>query len=811
MADFFNNSIEGFEALLKQIQNVKRELKEIAKINEKAVQGINPAEAKAEDIKKLDVATQNLIKTEKEMVKVTAEEIKFAKKIAEAKSREGKIRAENRLILQEQIKKNKEEAKVNLGLVNAYQQQSKTLRDLKNQYKALTLGTAQQRKEAEKLLPKIKLLDNRLKAVDKSVGDNFRNVGNYSGAIRDLTPLLGGFGSQLTRIQMTLEGAKSGLQGLIKGQKGATKSSKAFGFALKAIPIFAIVGAITALVSAFASTQRGANALRRVIEPVKAVFDALLGVVQNLSFKAFDALSDAIDNPKQALIDLGNIIKDNIINRFKSFLVLGEAFSLLMDGEFAEAAKKGADAMIQLSTGVTDGTDKLIAFNDELTDVVDNAIETGNQIAELQIKFEELEIATVVPLAKARLEYQKLREIGNDQLKTEEERIQALLKAEKVQRDISEKERALLELRIEKQRLQNSLSDTDNEAKLEFQNLLKEQLGFEAAAQKKINSIVSLRTGLEKRLLEQRRKEFLEFAKALEELDKGLRDRIGSPEELKSTRELQGKITGFIEEEINERDRLYAESIEKRREEELQLAKDITGELGKQLDERLKLRQEALKEEEALIQKNIDRQSQLAEKGLANQLAFEKQQLAKNRLEQIQQERKAAQLKEAQRLAELFISLKEAEAKIDPSGSTQRALQGVAEAKAISEGIKGTLKFLEGFSDGGYTGDGGKYEAAGVVHKGEFVIDKETTQNLGLRGATMNDFKSMVSMHDISRERAVEGSKNTDVVNSIQDLKETIKNRPIQKVDIDKLGNIIEIIDNGNFKKVTKLKTRPRL
>jgi len=36
------------------------------------------------------------------------------------------------------------------------------------------------------------------------------------------------------------------------------------------------------------------------------------------------------------------------------------------------------------------------------------------------------------------------------------------------------------------------------------------------------------------------------------------------------------------------------------------------------------------------------------------------------------------------------------------------------------------------FSSGGYTGDGGKYEPAGVVHKGEYVLNAETTRALGL-------------------------------------------------------------------------------
>lgn len=47
----------------------------------------------------------------------------------------------------------------------------------------------------------------------------------------------------------------------------------------------------------------------------------------------------------------------------------------------------------------------------------------------------------------------------------------------------------------------------------------------------------------------------------------------------------------------------------------------------------------------------------------------------------------------------------------------------------------GTFSFAnmlsKGFSGGGYTGDGGKYEPKGVVHGGEFVFTKEATQRLG--------------------------------------------------------------------------------
>ena len=38
----------------------------------------------------------------------------------------------------------------------------------------------------------------------------------------------------------------------------------------------------------------------------------------------------------------------------------------------------------------------------------------------------------------------------------------------------------------------------------------------------------------------------------------------------------------------------------------------------------------------------------------------------------------------------------------------------------------------DNFADGGYTGDGGKYQPAGIVHAGEFVMNKEATSRIGV-------------------------------------------------------------------------------
>ncbi|MGX2951275.1 tape measure protein [Ursidibacter sp. B-7004-1] len=68
----------------------------------------------------------------------------------------------------------------------------------------------------------------------------------------------------------------------------------------------------------------------------------------------------------------------------------------------------------------------------------------------------------------------------------------------------------------------------------------------------------------------------------------------------------------------------------------------------------------------------------------------------------------------------------------------------------ISEGWQKTKTFL-GFGDsepqqkwsGGYTGNGGKYEPAGIVHRGEYVMTKEATARLGVANLNRLNYGGM--------------------------------------------------------------------
>ena len=93
-------------------------------------------------------------------------------------------------------------------------------------------------------------------------------------------------------------------------------------------------------------------------------------------------------------------------------------------------------------------------------------------------------------------------------------------------------------------------------------------------------------------------------------------------------------------------------------------------------------------------------------------------------------------------LADLFM------AGLEGAGSFEQALLRLAQtilrnlatqmlvrafANAAPGGFMSFVGGLMGFADGGYTGDGGRLEPAGIVHKGEFVMSKAATARLGVQ------------------------------------------------------------------------------
>lgn len=133
-----------------------------------------------------------------------------------------------------------------------------------------------------------------------------------------------------------------------------------------------------------------------------------------------------------------------------------------------------------------------------------------------------------------------------------------------------------------------------------------------------------------------------------------------------------------------------------------------------------------------------------------------------------------------------------------------------------------------GFADGGYTGDGAKYDEAGIVHRGEFVNTKEQTSKYGMRNWSAKDFDKKVSeghfnqftdsslferqnMQFMTIEKEKVGYDFSKLETELREVKNAILNKPVSSLNVDKLGNLIEETARNGVKEIKTYKRRTRL
>jgi hypothetical protein len=200
-----------------------------------------------------------------------------------------------------------------------------------------------------------------------SVGKVSKNVNGLKDSFNTLTSNLP-FAGAIQQVTQ-LSGAMSGL---VKGTGAATNGMKVLRTAIVSTGIGALVVALIALISYFKRTDEGATKLEGIMGALGAAMDEVTGFIAELGSTIFEAF-ESVENFGQALKDLGNFVITNLINRFKSVLVYGEAIGLLFKGEFAAATKKAADGLIQMNTGIENGTDKFDKFADRIAKAAEEA------------------------------------------------------------------------------------------------------------------------------------------------------------------------------------------------------------------------------------------------------------------------------------------------------------------------------------------------------------------------------------------------------------------------------------------------------
>jgi hypothetical protein len=477
---FSDDLIQAPLVLAKNLEVAVEAAKELAKVLQAQQENIKAADT----ISKVSKETKALTDEQKEL-----EKIQKAIATAQAKNNEEYQKAAGELDnIKEAQKKSNAEAKlskqINEQQAGSIKKVELELKKNRQAYEAMSKAERENSKVGKELLKTIQDQDSELKGLKSSIGQNQLEVGNYTEAIKNALGPLGGFTGGLGAMG-------GGLATAATGMKGAAGASNLFRVALMSIPIFAVVGAITALVTYFQKTEDGAQKLRIIMAAVSAVFDTLLDYVIQLG-RGLSELT--LDKVKQGFKDFGDAIKQYVLGRIEILLGgikgIGEAFKLLFEGNFTEAAKTAGKAFVDIQRGINplamliEGT---VDAAEALGEAASKAFDDIKGRVKENVNLQKLENQLLLDQRNFRIQeaqilqkIAKLREEAADATKSDADRLKSLEEAER------------LLLGLSQQRI--TLKERENDIAQKRDDLFENDVAAnEAAAQRQID-LINLQT-----------------------------------------------------------------------------------------------------------------------------------------------------------------------------------------------------------------------------------------------------------------------------------------------------------------------------
>lgn len=258
-------------------------------------------------------------------------------------------------------------------------------------------------------------LKNNIKDLEKKVGDLVQKFDETEKSVKD--------------IGKATKGAEGGIKGLVSGFKG-------MGLAIKALGIGLVMEAFNIFKDVLSKNQKVVDIFNTAIEALTIVFNDLIKLVFDNFPKVIDFFKDVFENPVKNLEKLGDAIKENLVERFNSFLdtlgYLSGALKELFSGNFSGALdnlKKAGKESIDVLTGVDGSVDKItnlaVKGAKALTAYGKKVIEAADKLVQLKNN------AALAAAQQARLveqydrEAEKLRQVRDNDLKAIDERIKA--------------------------------------------------------------------------------------------------------------------------------------------------------------------------------------------------------------------------------------------------------------------------------------------------------------------------------------------------------------------------------------------------
>jgi hypothetical protein len=270
-----------------------------------------------------------------------------------------------------------------------------------------------------------------LKTFSKIVKDQVSNLKGYTSGLMESAKQQFALAKSMTLTEVAM--------------KAVSVASKLLKVALISTGIGAIVVALGSLVAYLTTTQAGMDKLAQVTKPVQQIFARLLGVLQNLGGSVFKGISEMING--------------DLVTGFKTM---------------AQGAKEAGTATVN-------------AFKD--------GIDAGGRLAKMTVEIEEAENALILTRSRLNREIADAQEMAMNAGLADKERMKYAQQGINLIEERVKAETRVLDMQIEKMKLEQQANDTDRAGYAELNTLIakREELIATASKQRmRLNNVANI-------------------------------------------------------------------------------------------------------------------------------------------------------------------------------------------------------------------------------------------------------------------------------------------------------------------------------
>ena len=268
-------------------------------------------------------------------------------------------------------------------------------------------------------------------AVDLEVNTQ-KSEANLNDVVAVLGDIKKGLESNTKATKDTAEATKT----LETNFQKAARVVKGFGLALKAAGIGLAIEAFTIFKEVLGENQKVADFFATAMEGLSIAFNDFFKFIESNFGAITGFFTDIFDNPRKSLEEFADAIKNNLIERFNSYLdtlgYLAQAAKNLFAGEFdaaLDSLKSAGKESIDVLTGVNNSVDKAAEIIPKVANAISDYAKSTYEAAGASVELnKQAEIAAVINqglIEDYDRQAEQQRQIRDDTRKSIEERIAA--------------------------------------------------------------------------------------------------------------------------------------------------------------------------------------------------------------------------------------------------------------------------------------------------------------------------------------------------------------------------------------------------